>query len=769
MVFSLGTKKDIAVLLFALLLCSSVSAQIAVGEWRTHLPYQSANIVMVTDTRVFCSSTGGLFTYGLSDNSLETLSKTDGLSDNGVVAMNWSEENQLAVLAYGNANLDMMRNNRFINIPDILKKQIPGDKTVYNIAFIGGKAYLSCGFGIVVLDLNRLEISETYVIGDNGDQLKVNQVVSDGTNIYAVTDEGIRTAEIANPFLIDFNSWELMENLPDPLGIYSAAAFFNSRLYIIYHDPSGNDRVFYLENEAWYEMEQLAGIKYNELRSSGDYLVFTGNEGVRIMSRDFIVVRQYEKGNSRSATVDDDGVLWIADNGRGLVKVGAEDQSSSIKPNGPYSSIAYDMKSSGEKLYSVLGGVTSNWNNLFKDGVLQTFNDNLWTYKYNTDFQDLIALAVDPEDPERLYAASWGYGLIEYHEGLPPTVYNETNSTLESILPGGKYIRVGGLAFDRDNNLWMNNTGVAEPISVLQRDGTWLSFRADGILSDYNALGDLLITSEGHLWGILPKGRGLFALNFNGTLENEEDDQYELVSVVDKNGRVITNDIYSFAEDLDGNLWLGTNQGILVMYSPGRLFTDGSVIAQEILVRRDDGTDYADPLLETQKITDIEVDGSNRKWIGTAAGGAFLVSENGQEQVHHFNTSNSPILSNSITDICVNGKTGEVFFGTEKGIISFRGGATEGASNYANVKVFPNPVRETYDGPIAISGLVAETTVKITDIGGNLVNEIRSFGGQAIWDGTDFNGNRVATGVYLVFLANREATAAHVTKILFIH
>jgi hypothetical protein len=757
------------VLLTAILPGSQLSGQIAVGGWRTHLPYQSANIVMVTDNKVFCSSTGGLFFYGLSDNSLETLSKTDGLSDNGVVAMSWSEEEQLAVFAYGNANLDIMRNNRFINIPDIMKKQIPGDKSVYNITFLNGKAYLSCGFGIVVLDLNRLEISETYIIGDDGDQLKVNQVVSDGTNIYAVTDQGIRTADIANPFLIDFNSWELMDNLPDPAGVYSDAAFFNGRLFTVYNDPSGNDRIFYLENEAWYEMGQLAGKECNELRKSGDYLVFAGKQGVRIMSRDFIIVRQYESGNPRSAVIDPDAVLWIADNGSGLVRVGADNRASSIKPNGPYSGIAFDMKSSGEKLYTVTGGVTANWNNLFRAGVLQTFSEQQWSYKYNSDFRDLIALAIDPEEPERLYAASWGYGLVEYLEGLPQTIYDESNSSLQNLIPGGDFIRIGGLAFDRDNNLWMNNTGVSEPISVLKSDGAWLSFRAGGILSDYNALGDMLITADGHLWGILPRGKGLFALNFNGTLEDEEDDEYKLVSVVDKNGRVITNDVYSFAEDLNGNLWLGTNQGILVMYSPGRLFTDGTVIAQEILVPRNDGTDYADPLLETQKITDIEVDGSNRKWIGTAAGGAFLVSENGQEQIYHFNTGNSPILSNSITDICVDGKTGEVFFGTDKGIISFRGEATSGASNYANVRVFPNPVRETYDGPIAISGLVAETTVKITDIGGNLVNEIRSFGGQAIWDGTDFNGNRVATGVYLVFLANRAATAAHVTKILFIH
>jgi hypothetical protein len=238
---------------------------------------------------------------------------------------------------------------------------------------------------------------------------------------------------------------------------------------------------------------------------------------------------------------------------------------------------------------------------------------------------------------------------------------------------------------------------------------------------------------------------------------------------VDENGRVITNEVFSFAEDMNGNLWLGTNQGILVIYSPGELFTGGSVYAREILVPRRDGTDFADALLETRKITSIEVDGSNRKWIGTAAGGAFLVSENGLEQIYNFNTGNSPLLSNSISDIAVDGATGEVFFGTDKGVISFRGTATTGASDYSDVKVFPNPVRETYDGPIAISGLLAETTVKITDIGGNLVNELRSDGGQAIWDGKDFNGNRVATGVYLVFMTNRQPTAAHVTKILFIH
>ena len=387
----------------------------------------------------------------------------------------------------------------------------------------------------------------------------------------------------------------------------------------------------------------------------------------------------------------------------------------------------------------------------------------------HTDFRDLIALAVDPEDHEHLYAASWGYGLVEYRDGMLDAIYNETNSPLRSVLPGGNYIRLGGVAFDGDNNLWMTNTGVAEPISVLKRDGTWLSYSVDGILSDFNALGDILFTQEGHLWGIIPRGGGLFALNFNGTPENTDDDEYRLVSVEDENGQVITNEVYSFAEDMNGNLWLGTNQGILVIYSSGQLFPEGSVFAGRYWYP---GTMALNMPMHCSR----HKRSPPSRWTGPTGSGSvrqpagrFLYRKmvvirsiiSIQETVRSFRTAFWISVSMA--------KSGEVFFGTDKGIISFRGTATAGASDYSNVKVFPNPVRETYDGPIAISGLLAETTVKITDMGGNLVRELRSDGGQAIWDGNDFNGQRVATGVYLVFMANRRPTAAHVTKILFIH
>lgn len=748
-----------------------LKGQVGIGEWRTHLPYQNTNRVMVTDDRVFCSSTGGLFYYRLDDNTIATLSKTDGLSDNGVTTMNWSEDEQLAVLAYSNANIDILKGNQIINIPDIMKKPIPGDKSVNDIYFIGEKAYLSCGFGIVVLDLRKFEITETYYIGDNGDQLKVNQISSDGTWLYAATDEGIWRAELSNPFLIDFNSWELTTTLPDPYGKYSGIAGLNGRIYVVYDNPGDlEDRVYYFDG-TWKEGPESLHQVYSEIRRSGAQLIFTGEEGIQVMGQDFLVLQNYSEGRPRSALIDENGVLWIADYGRGLVRY-ANAGEQLIRPNGPFSGIAYRMDSGGGRLYTVSGGVTATYNNVFRSGILQYFFDEIWRSNIRYEFQDLISVVVDPSDPLHVFAASWGYGLVEYENGQPVEIYRETNSSLQNAIPGGDVVRIGGLAYDQDGNLWMTNTGVSEPISVLKADGTWKSFRAEGILSDYGALGELLVTEEGHLWGIIPKGGGLFAIDFNGTIDEEEDDEYRLVNVEDENGRVITNEVFSFAEDQNGNIWLGTNQGILVLYSPGRLFSDGELFAREIIVPRNDGTIYGDPLLQTEKVTAIEVDGSNRKWIGTADGGAFLVSENGFEQIYNFNTGNSPILSNSISDICVEGETGEVFFGTEKGMISFKGTATKGADSYADVKVYPNPVRETYTGPIAISGLLTETTVKITDISGDLVRELTSFGGQAIWDGKDFNGNRVATGTYLIFLANRADrvdTRAHVAKILFIH
>ena len=744
-----------------------LQSQIGMGQWRTHLPYQYASLVETADDRVFCSTTGGLFYYGLEDNVVEKISKIDGLSDNGVSAMRWSGELETMILAYENSNLDIIRNGVVTNLPDVMKKQITGDKSIYDIFYIGTTAYLSTGFGIVVLNLEKNEISETYLIGDNGQSLKVNQITSDGTYLYAATDQGIRRGLLSDPFLIDYNAWEIITDIPGSSGAFSTIAYFEAHLFTSSDDPADEqDQVYYSSGTGWSTYPYFTGNQCYELLDQGDFLTLVDDTAVHLINDDFLVVQELFSSRPRSASLDHQGDLWLADYGGGL-NTNQGGGTWSITPDGPYSTSVFDMESSGGVLQAVVGAISPSWNNLWNTATLETFQDEEWSWIHSWEDRDLITLAIDPLDPLHVYAGSWGYGILEYRN-REISRYNETNSSLQTIIPG-PYVRVGGVALDPLGNLWMTNSNVAEPISVLKPDGTWKSFKVDNLLTNYGALGDILVTGSGHKWVIVPRGNGLFAMDDNMTIDDSSDDTYKKVSVVNKYGKVITNDVYSFAEDHNGNLWLGTNQGVLVMYSPYRLFTDGAIYAQEILIPRDDGSGYADPLLGTQVVTDIEVDGANRKWLGTSDGGAYLVSEDGLEEIEHFNTSNSPLLSDVIMDICVDGVSGEVFFGTDKGIISYKGEALEGSSAYSNVVVYPNPVRETFDGPVAIKGLIENTTVKITDMGGNLVFETESLGGQAIWDGKNFNGERVATGVYMIFLSSADGSLSHVTKLLFIH
>ncbi len=763
-------------LLFLTSVITPVSAQIALGEWRSHLPFWSGKDIAIVKEKVFCATNAvGMFSYNTNDNSLEKHTTIQGLSDVSIDALEYSSENDILLVAYDNSNIDLIQGNEIYTISDIQQKQILGDKSINEIIFINNSAYLACGFGIVVVDLDKKEIKESYIIGDNGQRVNVFDLAfdSESDTIYAASETGIYRANINNPNLLNFANWKKITELPFYNNSHNAIAFFQNKLYINYNGQPNN--VIYQFDPLSYEYNEFLTNLTNtkQVSVSQDKLLIISQNKLVSYEQDlspFDNIEEYQsnlKFNAQKAVYDSNNLLWIADWSNGLVHETQQGNFENMYPQGPASINSGAMDYNSGSLYVVPGGNENVW----LVSQLYHFNEENWENRTYWDARNLIDVVVDPHDASRCFAASWGWGLFEYtNYGQNLTIHNDKNTdgALQNIYPGTdkNYVRITGLTYDDNNNLWISNSGgVDHTVSVLDIEGNWKSFNYGKIVNE-DFIGELIVTQNNHKWVILPRGKGLFAFDNGVDIYDESDDQTKKFRIKDHNGKDLSNYIYSIAEDHDGTIWIGTNEGVLVYYNPENVFSGENFYAQHIIVEIDGTAQY---LLATETITAIAVDGANRKWFGTQNGGVFLMSEDGTEQIYNFNTDNSPLFSNNISSIEIDDNTGEVFFGTARGIISYKASATKGQEEFQEVYAFPNPVRPDYHGDITIRGLVTNVNVKITDISGNLVYETTAKGGQAIWPGTNFNGQRVRSGVYLVFCTNEDGSKTHITKILFIN
>jgi len=748
---------------------TALLAQQAIGEWQSYLPYKEGSQVADAGNRIYCGTMSGLYYFDRQFNTVNVLTKGDGLSDLKINAVNYSPDLDVLVIGYENTNIDILQENEIFNIPDIKRKQITANKIINNILILDELAYLSCGFGIVVINLEKKEIKDTYLIGENGGFTNVYDMAIDASKIYAATEAGIFQASRNSTNLVDFNSWTRILDVPHSNSMFSTICWYRDKLYAAYrNEENGDDTLYYKENGLWKIFPANVQNRVHHIRGSGNLLVTVTDVYATVYNAQHESVGIISSPAPVHAVVDGEAGLWVADRMNGMYRSTGWDQKELIAPNGPLSSNVASIALMDDVLYTAAGNVTSGWNNIFQHLEMNIRQQGIWSGVTTTEYRDLIHLSIDPSDKHHVYGASWGYGLVEFRDGEIVEVFDNTNSSLQTIIEGDKYFRLGGSAFDREGNLWMTNSAVPEPISVKKADGKWKSFTLDGVLNE-NYLGRIINTTYDHKWLVCPLGHGLFAFDVNGTIDDISDDRYKKFDIVDVNGKIISNYVYCLVEDRDGNHWIGTDKGIVVYYSPTRVFDEGPFYGQQIIVPRNDGTGLADILLGTEKVTSIAVDGANRKWIGTSKSGLYLVSDDGLEEVHHFTEENSPLLSNTISDIVINDENGLVFIGTDAGLISYKSTAIEGKEDFSGVYVYPNPVHYDYDGEIVITGLVGDVNVKITDITGNIVYETTALGGQAIWDGRSFSGDRVSTGVYMIFCTDDDGSKTHITKLLIIN
>lgn len=737
--------------------------------WQGYFSYNDIKDVSQSPTTIFAASENALFSKNTSTNQLKTTNTIDGLSGQTISALYYSNTSNKTLVGYENGLMIVINeaDGSMLNIVDIINKQLPSNiKKINHFMEYEGVVYVSCDFGIVQFNLVTMLFGDTYFIGNNGAEISVTQTAVFNGYIYASTNDGIRRADIASKNLIDFSQW-----IQIATGSWSSIETFDTELiainasgYIHKYNSGSNSFTGYLQ------LPQAAV----DMRVSNNYLMVTTVGSVYIYNKQLALIRQIDSSqipgsiSTFTCATSIGDVIYIGTREKGLINtiISVSSAFENSTPIGPSRNRIFALQATPTSLWTVYGDYDLFYNPYPLDSYgISKYSETGWLnipYEKVFGAKSLTRITINPNNEKEVYASSFFSGLLKIVDDVPKILFNQSNSGLETLTyVGPNYIdvRINGTAFDKSGNLWVNNSLIKNGLKVLKTDGQWQSFSLDNILisSEKTSFGRMAIDKNGTKW---------ITTNKDGVIGfNESINKFKKITMGVDAGNLPTTDVRVVAVDNRNQLWIGTTKGLRVLSNVGSFLTDDKLNTNSIIIL---DNNLAQELMYEQFITDIVVDGANNKWIGTLDSGVFLVSPNGQETKYHFTINNSPLPSNEINDIDINSATGEVFIATAKGLVSFKGTATIANEDLNNVYVYPNPVRPEYEGTVKIAGLLDKANVKITDIEGNLVYETTSEGGTIEWDTTAFGKYKVASGVYLIFVAAQDGIETKVKKVMII-
>lgn len=753
----------------------------ASGDWKTHLPYSNPVTLTSDNNKIYAGcENSGIIVYDKVQDQVNTLSPQNGLNDTDIKKISYSSVYNLLVIGYGSSNIDLYSNGKVKNIPDLKNRQVYGDKTINDILISGKFAYLATGAGIIAVDLQNEEIKETYILEDNLGQLAINDIAIYNDTIWASTVRGLYKADL-NENLMNFYIWKkVVSGIFDEDNEVHNIASFNDQLFLSANLNSNTDILAYNNKGNWSTFEET---RYNETKGveivSSNNLVFIRDSFVDIYDKD-LALKESFKTPINDFLIDEDGEQWMVRDYYGLCradKVKQDNKHYGIVPNGPAGVFSSYMSSSGNYLYVAAGSHNLTSNGYNKGKGIYIYDGEKWSLPYSNDTSisippNIYSVEANPENEIHFFAGATGGGLFEFINGVAINNYHERNSVIGNIAnfssPG--FCRVLGLDWDQYNNFWFTSVRANEMLYLIDKADT-ISPVVTKIPSSLTAPTDLTIDDNDNKWMITYEtsaSQKVLVVNDSYTELLEEDNlEYEF-QVHNQDGDAFSK-ILCLEKSDDNHIWIGTDNGPVVYYNANEILNNKNNQGTQIKLSRDDGTGLADYLLATEFINDIKFDAADRIWFATATSGAYLYSKDGLTEIEHFTEENSPLLSNNVYAVGILEKTGEVFFGTDKGIVSYESDASIDYNNFDKALVYPNPVREDYNGEVTISGLMKNTTVKITDISGNIAFETKSKGGKAVWNIKNFNNNKVATGVYIIMLSSEDGEKSKILKLLVVN
>jgi len=671
-------------------------------------------LLEASSDKLFCAAENGLFSRDLSSGETRKLSKIDGLSDTGVTAMAYGADGNILVIGYASGIIDLIFSDRIVGITNIANSNLNRDKRINDISIDGSKAFVASDFGVVVVDFDQEEITDNFLqIGENGGDVAAEEVVIQNDSLFVITDEGIQTGVLTDN-LLDFNNWSRYSRTAGFVDLETSA----EGLFAL----DGSNLVRF-QGGAWVDTGA-------DLPATGGSLLATQG---RLFSADRGVIYEYQNGFfeiavSSTATqvndlyLDENADLLIADAEQGLI----DGFGTSLSPDGPLWDDFSKLRVLQDELYGFNAPSAAVYDGSQQEADYSVFSNGVWSKKTIDEFTNISDVSLS--NGLQVFS-SIGDGLYIEGEGILKDIPGSLSS-LDTLLTG---IQLG-------QELFLVGYG-QESLHVLASSGEWQSYSSAELFS--NQLEDVEVSQLGVVW----------MRSASGSITILDPDQNEVDVINTADG--LPAAALDFNISLEDDVWVATSQG------PAS-FADASFIFSETEAFLP--TFESKVLFEGERINAVLTDGGNRVWFGTNRG-LWVFDENTSRLDYLFDESNSPIPSNTILDLAYNERSGEVFVSTDKGMISYRSASSVGPASHSNVKVFPNPVRPEYQGQVGITGLARNALLKVTDVNGNLVQEIEANGGAASWDLLNVNGERVVTGIYYFFSSTFDGGETFVGKI----
>ncbi len=751
-----------------------------VGLWTDLFSYNNIKkLAFGQYNEVIGLSENGIVIYNAADQSFQKISKTNGLNDVAPTSIAFIAKNNTIVLGYQNGNIDLLLKSGTINVPDFKLSNIIGNKAIEHIDIEDNLAYLSTGIGLLVLNLEEYEIKNTALLGENGVAEPVLHSFQFNQKRYAVGSKKILSIDSSNPFLANFQNWDLSYSSGNA-NIQSVTSY-GSYVYFILEEQ-GNFTLWKgdLNQNSW---EPLANINSTNAPQSiwcdETHITISLNDRYLVYNTNGEMVFEDNQNDwlflsPQQVIIDSNEKIWIGNGIYGLCSRAADGTERLHTPVGPFSNTMRKVNPYNDHVWLATGNVFPWWGNTYTYCFQSAYVQNTWINEsfgsgantFGDGVFDVVDVAVDPTDQQHILFGSWEEGLVERNAEGKINVFNSAtgnNPLQSSIDTASNWTAVGSVQFDLDGNAWIANSFSENPIVAYTRDKRFVPFNFSPLVSKSDIIEQVFHSQSGYVYAIV-RGKGILALNYNGTIDNKDDDTYKLLIDKEGQGGLPTKDVYSITEDLDGSIWLGTIKGVAIFYNQEAIFTDENFDAEQILITQDGNVQI---LLETEAINNIEIDGGNNKWMATQNNGVYRFSPDGLTKLAHYTKDNTPLPSNNIYDIGINQANGQIFFATDRGLIAYTGDATNFDNKMEKLYAYPNPVPKDYEGLISIQGLAYQSEVRVTDIAGRLLFAGSSEGGRCVWDGKDNTGNRPAPGVYIISAGDAQGDVKNVSKIAF--